>query len=120
MQKYLPSKKFIIITVSVFAAIGIIFIIINLIEGKGEVFQQKSDLLFQKMTLGEIIDKDSDGDGLKDWEEALWGTDPNNPDTDGDGILDGAEIQQKREALQLSTDYSPATGEFTADEGGLN
>lgn len=26
--------------------------------------------------------KDSDGDGLKDWEEALWGTDPKIPDAD--------------------------------------
>ena len=35
---------------------------------------------------------DSDGDGLKDWEEALWKTDPHNPDTDNDGISDGEEI----------------------------
>ncbi|NQV93258.1 hypothetical protein HQ403_02040 [Candidatus Kaiserbacteria bacterium] len=34
---------------------------------------------------------DSDSDGLKDWEEILFGTDPQNPDTDGDGILDGEE-----------------------------
>lgn len=36
--------------------------------------------------------RDSDSDGLTDAEEAtLYGTDPQNPDTDGDGILDGAE-----------------------------
>lgn len=34
---------------------------------------------------------DSDGDGLKDWQEQIFGTDPNNSDTDGDGILDGDE-----------------------------
>lgn len=34
---------------------------------------------------------DSDSDGLKDWEEILFKTDPQNPDTDGDGILDGQE-----------------------------
>lgn len=35
---------------------------------------------------------DSDSDGLLDWQEALWGTDPNNPDSDGDGVSDGDEI----------------------------
>jgi hypothetical protein len=38
---------------------------------------------------------DSDSDGLKDWEEILWGFDINNPDTDGDGILDGKEIKNE-------------------------
>jgi len=39
---------------------------------------------------------DTDSDGLKDWEEALWETDAKNPDTDGDGTLDAAEISQGR------------------------
>lgn len=39
---------------------------------------------------------DTDGDGLLDWEEALWGTDPNNPDADGDGTSDGAEVAAHR------------------------
>ncbi|MBX2798501.1 MAG: hypothetical protein KTR31_12545 [Myxococcales bacterium] len=34
---------------------------------------------------------DSDGDGLPDNIEIELGSDPNNPDTDGDGVLDGAE-----------------------------
>jgi hypothetical protein len=36
-------------------------------------------------------DLDSDGDGPTNLEEYERGTDPFNPDTDGDGILDGAE-----------------------------
>ncbi|WP_434299375.1 adventurous gliding motility protein AgmC [Corallococcus exiguus] len=36
---------------------------------------------------------DSDNDGLTDEEEILVGTDPNNPDTDGDGIPDGIEVK---------------------------
>ena len=31
------------------------------------------------------LDPDSDDDGLNDGDEANEGTDPNNPDTDGDG-----------------------------------
>jgi hypothetical protein len=35
-----------------------------------------------------LYEKDSDGDGLADWEEVLLATDPDNPDTDGDGVTD--------------------------------
>jgi len=35
---------------------------------------------------------DSDSDGLSDTEEALFGTDPNNPDSDGDHFNDGNEV----------------------------
>jgi hypothetical protein len=35
---------------------------------------------------------DSDGDGLSDQRESALGQDPFNPDTDGDGILDGDEV----------------------------
>lgn len=35
---------------------------------------------------------DSDGDQLWDYEEAKYGTDPQNPDTDGDGYADKLEL----------------------------
>ncbi len=35
---------------------------------------------------------DNDGDYLPDAAEAAYGTDPNDPDTDGDGLWDGEEI----------------------------
>jgi hypothetical protein len=35
---------------------------------------------------------DTDGDGLTDVDEAIYTTDPTNPDTDGDGLKDGAEV----------------------------
>jgi len=43
--------------------------------------------------------KDTDQDGLKDWEEALWKTNPKNPDTDGDGTGDGNEVRAGRNPL---------------------
>lgn len=36
---------------------------------------------------------DSDQDGLTDSEEKAYGTDERNPDTDGDGYTDGAEVK---------------------------
>lgn len=38
------------------------------------------------------VDEDRDGDGLTDAEEAEVGTDPLNPDTDGDELSDGVEV----------------------------
>ena len=35
---------------------------------------------------------DSDNDGLSDWEENVYGSDPLNSDSDGDGTLDGIEV----------------------------
>lgn len=35
---------------------------------------------------------DSDEDGLTDQAESEWGTDANDPDTDGDGLTDGEEV----------------------------
>ncbi len=50
------------------------------------------------------LDKDSDGDGLKDWEELLWKTDSNKADTDGDGTNDNEEIAQNRNPLKAGPD----------------
>ena len=43
---------------------------------------------------GESMNSDKDMDGLTKGEELELGTDPNNPDTDGDGLKDGAEVKQ--------------------------
>jgi len=44
-------------------------------------------------TKNNTIALDSDNDGLSDNEENLYGTDPENPDTDGDGYSDGVEVK---------------------------
>lgn len=42
---------------------------------------------------------DADGDGLPDIHEEIAGTGINNPDTDGDGFLDGAEVTSGKDPL---------------------
>ncbi len=51
---------------------------------------------------------DTDNDGLTDNEEALFGTDPNDPDTDGDGILDGRDLAP----LFGASSYGPFETEY--------
>ena len=42
--------------------------------------------------------KDTDDDGLKDWEEVLWNTNPYTVDTDNDGVSDATEIEERKKA----------------------
>lgn len=51
-----------------------------------------------------LTQSDQDNDGVPDWEEKFWGTDPANPDTNGDGIPDGVEVARKKETDGVSID----------------
>ncbi len=54
---------------------------------------------------------DDDGDGLSNEdEELIYGTDPNNPDTDGDGINDGDEVAMGTDPLTPDTQQLPVAG----------
>lgn len=44
--------------------------------------------------------RDTDNDGLADWEEVLYGTDPHKADTDDDGMSDTDEIKKGRDPLE--------------------
>lgn len=55
--------------------------------------------------VGEDEDQDPDKDGLLTKEEKRIKTDPHNPDTDGDGLMDGEEVRKyKTDPLNPDTD----------------
>lgn len=55
--------------------------------------------------VSEGCDADHDGDGIGRCDEELLGTDPNNPDTDGDGLWDGEEVNiYKTDPLNKDSD----------------
>jgi hypothetical protein len=59
---------------------------------------------------------DTDNDGLEDWEETLWGTNPFLEDTDNDGISDLIEVTKQQEATSRELDEIG----FPAEEEDLN
>ena len=56
---------------------------------------------------------DTDGDGLVDRDEALFGTLVDNPDSDADGITDGAEVCRTNGWVTSPTDHD-------SDDDGMN
>lgn len=93
-----PSSMTGIITATILAVILILFIGAY---SKREAFSS-IDIFGGKEAVIESQNKDTDNDGLKDWQENLYKTDLNNPDTDGDGFLDGEEIVSNHNPLVKS------------------
>ncbi|ARQ07925.1 putative Ig domain-containing protein [Macrococcoides canis] len=67
------------------------------------------------------VDTDDDNDGVNDSDEIAAGLDPKNPDTDGDGIKDGAEdtdgdgINNDDESVDSGTTITDEDGDGIAD-----
>lgn len=93
---YLPNKKFILILIIAFILGGVFLIFSKKIFKTGKEYKKETSLILNK---NENLTKDTDNDGLYDWEELLWKTKQTNPDTDHDGVSDGEEINQNRNPL---------------------
>lgn len=48
---------------------------------------------------------------MPDWQERLWGLNPHNPDTDGDGARDGYEYERLGLAAALDPARKPQQSE---------
>ncbi len=78
-----------IVAAALFSAVIVVgaFLLARGIESPQVVQASTESALLQA-----IATKDSDHDGLPDWEEALYGTDPHNPDTFHLGMTDGEAV----------------------------
>jgi hypothetical protein len=105
IRQFLPSKTLVIygILPLVFLAVGG-FIYSKWSASRPAPLAQQENAQTEKKAVRAVIEKDSDNDGLRDWEESLWGSDPNNADTDGDGTTDGDEIKRSRDPTKAGPD----------------
>ncbi len=82
--------------------------------------EQKQEVVFEEVLAQgkqDFLQKDSDNDGLKDWEEFLYKTDDRNPDTDNDGIPDGQEVRNGSDPLIAGTSSENATSTDASESG---
>lgn len=104
MDKYLPSKKFTKLILIVIGLGLLAWFISYYFSGKTS-FERKADKLGKIDSLTESFSEiDSDSDGLKDWEEALWQTNPLSSDSDDDGVDDKKEVEIKRAEILADSD----------------
>jgi len=101
---YLPNKKILFLLVFILLIFAGWFYFSDYKNGQAEYIAEKEKgPLVVALEQTSQLDKDTDGDGLKDWEELLWKTDPNKADTDGDGTSDNEEITLNRNPLKAGS-----------------
>lgn len=95
----MAHQKVLVTLIICIGLVGSIFVISK--TGNSQTKAKKTDTPKENVDLLATIDKtsdaDTDGDGLKDWEESLIGTNPQLKDTDADGTSDGDEVASNRD-----------------------
>lgn len=99
-KKYLPSKNF---TIALSVAVGIILIVIGINYLRSNTTRFINRDTAPAITNAAVMKIDTDKDGLPDWKEHLYGTNPTKADTDGDGTNDNDEINTDRDPLKANT-----------------
>ncbi len=93
-KNFLPSKKFVHRLLIIIAVLAIILSISQLIKFLKNKNQNKT-LTSTRVVVKDIVKKDSNFNGIADWEESIWGLDPYK-----NGDLNKEFIMSKRALLE--------------------
>ncbi len=107
IRQYLPSKEF----KKRVTKIGLLLLLVVLIRfGAYPLIQNifSKNKIPDNITVKQFVDIDTDSDGLPDWEESIWGTNPKKADSNGDGVSDFDFVNSKKQGL-LATDQNETT-----------
>lgn len=117
-EHIMVNQKVLVTLIVCIGIIGAVFVI----SKKDSVKTTGAEIKNQNLlaTIDKTSDMDSDGDGLKDWEEQLIGTNPKNKDTDGDGTSDGDEISQNRDPKKAGPNDKNSTESLITGATQLN
>ncbi|MEZ4103105.1 MAG: hypothetical protein R3B55_00855 [Candidatus Paceibacterota bacterium] len=105
MQNYLPSKQFVKTILVTLLAAAVLVVVGKLLSNKSVWENKDSKSIVSSSENEDFFSKDTDGDGLYDWEEALWNTNPRVKDSDGDGIDDKTFVENKRKTIDADETY---------------
>ena len=75
---------------------------------------QEIGLTYGNEIIVDLINKDSDGDGVPDWEENLWGTDPTKKISNQGGVEDGVYINKIK--AKVENNSASVTTKPTSEE----
>lgn len=93
-----PSKQFIILgSIVTVVVIGFLIFQTNWFHN---IFHYKKSTITPSTTVADLVVKDSNGNGIPDWEERLWGLDPTVLYTNGES--NAQIIKDKQTALGVS------------------
>jgi hypothetical protein len=98
IHRFLPSKK-VAIFLLLLASFAVFFAIQNQKNEEG----LDTNKPIEVVTAENLSSKDTDKDGVADWEEGLWGTNPTKKDSDGDGVNDKDAIEARKVLIQSGT-----------------
>lgn len=96
--------------------VGLVFAAAMLLSKK-QIFNAKPDNAVASFDVNSenFYTLDSDEDGVYDWEEGLWGTNPNDTDSNKDGVSDAEDIASQKKAIQEENNLTDENG-FEFDE----
>lgn len=121
-RQYLPSKQFA-------TRLGAILIIAGLLVGTMELFgylkrkkqaegKIPQDTTSVEVSIGDVIEVDADQDGVRDWEEVLYGTDPDKKETIAgtpDKVFVDGRKEEAAKAQALESDDTTETAKFAQE-----
>jgi len=103
MDRALPSKKIFFLIVACITGVGTIGFAVYASKSNNTTKSNPTISVENLKSIDAVTASvkensklDQDQDGLANWEESLWGTDPNKTDTDGDKTNDGDEVRAGR------------------------
>ena len=113
MRDYLPSKQFTARVIVLAIIVLLVFGIYSIVKFfKNRSADKNATALIIKP---DVIQKDSNDNGIPDWEESLWGLDPfKNGESNKEFIL------AKREALAKENNIDPNSGEPLSENDTLS
>ncbi len=116
IKKILPSKKF-VIAIGTTILVLVVILFLSSIFGTEKVFDSKLTNSPMKAggTVGDIITRDSNSNGISDWEETLWGLEPTADGIENKKIIDAKKLAQNVPIISEKNEEVSATEEFSQD-----